>query len=186
MSVVSTEGGTRMFERLTLPARQVVVGAQEQARALGHDSIGTGHLLIALAGDPAGVATRALSALGASQETVRGLVLQITGVNPPTPDASLPFTPEARNVISGSLREALTLGHSHIGTGHLLLAMITENSGPGAEVLSQLGITDQLCQETRGLLLQDPASEGLPAPAPAATATPSAPSRGGFLRRSKN
>ena len=181
-----------MFERLTLPARQAVVQAQEAARAVGHEQIGTEHLLIALVGDPAGIATKALTALGISQDTVRRQVLEATGVHPPTPDASIPFTPEAKKALELSLREALSLGHTHIGTGHLLLGLITQGVGDGVQALTRLGVLDQVRQEVTTLLAADAAGDGeamasaadqQPAPAPAVQAQTPAPARPGFLKR---
>jgi ATP-dependent Clp protease ATP-binding subunit ClpC len=181
-----------MFERLTLPARQAVVQAQEAARAVGHEQIGTEHLLIALAGDPAGIATKALTALGISQDTVRRQVLEASGVHPPAPDASIPFTPEVKKALELSLREALSLGHTHIGTGHLLLGLITQGAGGGVRVLTRLGVLDQVRQEVTTLLAADDAGggggEAMPpvvdqqsSPAPAVPAQ--APARTGFLKR---
>ncbi|MGI8984203.1 MAG: Clp protease N-terminal domain-containing protein [Acidimicrobiales bacterium] len=128
-----------MFERFTDRARRVVVLAQEEARALHHDYIGTEHLLLGLMHEGEGVAARALDQIGVSLDVARAKVLAITGEAAGVPDGHIPFTPRAKKVLELSLREALQLGHNYIGTEHILLGLIREGEGVGAQVLMTLG-----------------------------------------------
>ncbi len=124
-----------MFERFTEPARQVVVLAQEEARALKHNYIGTEHLLLGLLREREGLAARALGALGVQLEDVRAQVAQIIGQGDEVEAGQIPFTPRAKRVLDLSLREALSLGHNYIGTEHLLLGIARENEGVAARIL---------------------------------------------------
>ncbi|HLN68019.1 MAG TPA: Clp protease N-terminal domain-containing protein, partial [Streptosporangiaceae bacterium] len=128
-----------MFERFTDRARRVMVLAQEEARMLGHNHIGTEHILLGLIREGDGVAARALEAMGISLEAVRQHVGEITGQGQQAPSGHIPFTPRAKNVLELSLREALQLGHNYIGTEHILLGLIREGGGVAAQVLVKLG-----------------------------------------------
>jgi ATP-dependent Clp protease ATP-binding subunit ClpA len=128
-----------MFERFTDRARRVVVLAQEEARTLNHNYIGTEHILLGLLREDEGVAAQALKALGISLETVRQQVEEIIGQGEQAPSGHIPFTPRAKKVLELSLREALQLGHNYIGTEHILLGLIREGHGVAAQVLVRLG-----------------------------------------------
>ena len=128
-----------MFERFTDRARRVLVLAQEEARDLNHAFIGTEHILLGLIKEGEGVAAKALDALDISYETVREKVEEAIGSNANPSPGSPPFTPRAKKVLELSLREALQLGHSYIGTEHMLLGLVREGEGVAAQVLSDLG-----------------------------------------------
>ena len=129
-----------MFERFTERARQVPVLAQDEARALGHDYIGTEHLLLGLLREEQGLAARVLDALGVTVEETRARVAEIVGQSESGPvSGQIPFTPRAKKALELSLREALALGHNHIGTEHLLLGLVRETDGVGAQILFDLG-----------------------------------------------
>ena len=128
-----------MFERFTDRARRVVVLAQEEARLLNHNYIGTEHILLGLIHEGEGVAARALESMGISLESVRSQVVEIIGQGSQAPSGHIPFTPRAKKVLELSLREALQLGHNYIGTEHILLGLIREGEGVAAQVLQQLG-----------------------------------------------
>ncbi len=128
-----------MFERFTDRARRVVVLAQEEARLLNHNYIGTEHILLGLIHEGEGVAARALESMSISLESVRFQVVEIIGQGSQAPSGHIPFTPRAKKVLELSLREALQLGHNYIGTEHILLGLIREGEGVAAQVLQQLG-----------------------------------------------
>ncbi len=128
-----------MFERFTDRARRVVVLAQEEARLLNHNYIGTEHILLGLIHEGEGVAAKALESLGISLEAVRSQVEEIIGQGGASPSGHIPFTPRAKKVLELSLREALQLGHNYIGTEHILLGLIREGEGVAAQVLVKLG-----------------------------------------------
>ncbi|WP_328468018.1 ATP-dependent Clp protease ATP-binding subunit [Actinoplanes sp. NBC_00393] len=128
-----------MFERFTDRARRVVVLAQEEARMLNHNYIGTEHVLLGLIHEGEGVAAKALESLGISLEGVRQQVEEIIGQGQQAPAGHIPFTPRAKKVLELSLREALQLGHNYIGTEHILLGLIREGEGVAAQVLVKLG-----------------------------------------------
>ncbi len=128
-----------MFERFTDRARRVVVLAQEEARMLNHNYIGTEHILLGLIHEGEGVAAKALEALTISLEGVRAQVEEIIGQGQQAPSGHIPFTPRAKKVLELSLREALQLGHNYIGTEHILLGLIREGEGVAAQVLVKLG-----------------------------------------------
>ena len=128
-----------MFERFTDRARRVVVLAQEEARLLNHNYIGTEHILLGLIHEGEGVAAKALESLGISLESVREQVQEIIGQGQQAPSGHIPFTPRAKKVLELSLREALQLGHNYIGTEHILLGLIREGEGVAAQVLIKLG-----------------------------------------------
>ena len=128
-----------MFERFTDRARRVVILAQEEARLLNHNYIGTEHILLGLIHEHEGVAAKALESLDISLESVRGQVEEIIGPGAKPPEGHIPFTPRAKRVLELSLREALQLGHNYIGTEHVLLGLIREGEGVAAQVLVKLG-----------------------------------------------
>jgi ATP-dependent Clp protease ATP-binding subunit ClpC len=128
-----------MFERFTDRARRVVVLAQEEARGLNHNYIGTEHVLLGLIHEGEGVAAKALESLGVSLQRVRQQVEEIIGQGQEAPGGHIPFTPRAKKVLELSLREALQLGHNYIGTEHILLGLIGEGEGVAAQVLVKLG-----------------------------------------------
>ena len=128
-----------VFERFTDRARRVVVLAQEEARLLNHNYIGTEHILLGLIHEGEGVAAKALESLGISLEAVRSQVEEIIGQGGSSPSGHIPFTPRAKKVLELSLRKALQLGHNYIGTEHILLGLIREGEGVAAQVLVKLG-----------------------------------------------
>jgi ATP-dependent Clp protease ATP-binding subunit ClpC len=128
-----------VFERFTDRARRVLILAQEEARSLNHGFIGTEHLLLGLIREQDGVAAQALSELGITLDGVRTKVVEVVGL-PATPSAgSPPFTPRAKKALDLALRQALQLGHNYIGTEHVLLGVVEEGEGVGAQVLVSLG-----------------------------------------------
>jgi ATP-dependent Clp protease ATP-binding subunit ClpA len=129
-----------VFERFTDRARRVIVLAQEEARLLNHDYVGTEHLLLGLVHEGQGVGARALESLGISLEVVRAQVEAVLGRGRHAPSGHLPFTPRAKKVLELTLREALELRHNYIGTEHILLGLIREGEGVAAQVLVQLGV----------------------------------------------
>jgi ATP-dependent Clp protease ATP-binding subunit ClpA len=128
-----------MFERFTDRSRRVVVLAQEEARILNHNYIGTEHLLLGLIHEGEGVAARALESLGISLEAVRQQVEEVIGRGEEPPPGHIPFTARAKKVLELSLREAMQLGHNYIGTEHILLGLLREGEGVAAQVLVKLG-----------------------------------------------
>jgi ATP-dependent Clp protease ATP-binding subunit ClpC len=128
-----------MFERFTDRSRRVVVLAQEEARMLNHNYIGTEHLLLGLVHEGEGVAARALESLGVSLEAVRQQVEEVIGRGEELPSGHIPFTARAKKVLELSLREAMQLGHNYIGTEHILLGLLREGDGVAAQVLVKLG-----------------------------------------------
>ena len=157
-----------MFERFTDRARRVVVLAQEEARMLNHNYIGTEHILLGLIHEGEGVAAKALESLGISLEAVRQQVEEIIGQGQQAPSGHIPFTPRAKKVLELSLREALQLGHNYIGTEHILLGLIREGEGVAAQVLVKLGadlnrVRQQVIQLLSGYQGKEPAPAGGPA-----------------------
>jgi ATP-dependent Clp protease ATP-binding subunit ClpC len=156
-----------MFERFTDRARRVVVLAQEEARMLNHNYIGTEHILLGLIHEGEGVAAKALESLGISLEAVRQQVEEIIGQGQQAPSGHIPFTPRAKKVLELSLREALQLGHNYIGTEHILLGLIREGEGVAAQVLVKLGadlnrVRQQVIQLLSGYQGKEPATAGGP------------------------
>jgi hypothetical protein len=144
-----------MFERFTDRARRVVVLAQEEARRLKHNYIGTEHLLLGLIKEEEGIAARALAAMGVDLEAVRGRVSEIIGEGggEAGPEGHIPFTPRAKRVLELSLREALQLDQEYIGTEHILLGLLREGEGVAAVVLVQIGADlNRVRQQVFGLL----------------------------------
>jgi ATP-dependent Clp protease ATP-binding subunit ClpA len=128
-----------MFERFTDRARQTVVLAQEEARRLGHNYIGTEHLLLGLLREGEGVAAQAIGRMGISLADVRSDVVRIIGELSEAPSGHIPFTPRSKKVLELSLREAMQLGHNYIGTEHILLGLVREGEGVAAQVLVARG-----------------------------------------------
>src|ERR687886_1072372 len=124
-----------MFERFTERARQVVVLAQEEARTLKHNYIGTEHILLGLLREEEGLAARVLESLDITVERVRAQVVRIVGSGEEVTSGQIPFTPRAKKVLELALREALSLGHNYIGTEHILLGLVRENEGVAARIL---------------------------------------------------
>jgi hypothetical protein len=151
-----------MFERFTDRARRVVVLAQEEARLLNHDHIGTEHILLGLVHEGDGVAARALTELGISLEAVRAEVEEIIGRGTEPAGGQIPFTPRAKKVLELSLREAMALGHNYIGTEHILLGLIREGEGVAAQVLAKLGASQDRVRRQVVQLLSGYAGTGLP------------------------
>src|SRR6202047_3727795 len=160
-----------MFERFTDRARRVVVLAQEEARMLNHNYIGTEHILLGLIHEGEGVAAKALESLGISLDAVRQQVEEIIGQGQQAPSGHIPFTPRAKKVLELSLREALQLGHNYIGTEHILLGLIREGDGVAAQVLVKLGadlnrVRQQVIQLLHGYQGKEPAASGRAPEAP--------------------
>src|SRR5215203_1761722 len=156
-----------MFERFTDRARRVVVLAQEEARMLNHNYIGTEHILLGLIHEGEGVAAKALESLGISLDAVRSQVQEIIGEGQQAPSGHIPFTPRAKKVLELSLREALQLGHNYIGTEHILLGLIREGEGVAAQVLNKLGadlnrVRQQVIQLLSGYQGKEPVAAGGP------------------------
>ncbi|MDN4480671.1 ATP-dependent Clp protease ATP-binding subunit [Demequina muriae] len=154
-----------MFERFTDRARRVVVLAQEEARMLNHNYIGTEHILLGLVREGEGVAAKALEAMDISLNGVREQVQEIIGEGSHAPSGHIPFTPRAKKVLELSLREALQLGHNYIGTEHILLGLIREGEGVAAQVLGKLGadlggVRQQVIQLLSGYEGKEPATAG--------------------------
>ncbi len=154
-----------MFERFTDRARRVLVLAQEEARLLNHSFIGTEHILLGLIHEGEGVAAKALDSLGITLESVREKVEETIGMTGTPPTGSPPFTPRAKKVLELSLREALQLGHSYIGTEHMLLGLVREGEGVAAQVLVSLGadlgrVRQQVIQMMSGYQGKETAGSG--------------------------
>ena len=155
-----------MFERFTDRARRVVVLAQEEAKMLNHNYIGTEHILLGLIHEGEGVAAKALESLNISLESVREQVQEIIGQGQQQPTGHIPFTPRAKKVLELSLREALQLGHNYIGTEHILLGLIREGEGVAAQVLVKLGadlnrVRQQVIQLLSGFQGKEQVSAGV-------------------------
>ncbi|SDD07272.1 ATP-dependent Clp protease ATP-binding subunit [Auraticoccus monumenti] len=156
-----------MFERFTDRARRVVVLAQDEARMLNHNYIGTEHILLGLIHEGEGVAAKALESLGISLEAVREKVEEIIGHGQQSPTGHIPFTPRAKKVLELSLREALQINHTYIGTEHILLGLIREGEGVAAQVLVKLGadlnrVRNQVLQLLSGFQGKETTSSGAP------------------------
>jgi ATP-dependent Clp protease ATP-binding subunit ClpA len=136
-----------VFERFTERARQVVVLAQEEARALKHNYIGTEHILLGLLREEEGVAAQVLRSFDVTAEGVRAQIVQIVGEGDEAPTGQIPFTPRAKKVLELALREALSLGHNYIGTEHILLGVTRENEGVAARILLEFDVGPQPVRE---------------------------------------
>jgi len=154
-----------VFERFTDRARRVLVLAQEESRLLNHNHIGTEHLLLGLIHEHEGIAAQALAQMDISLEAVREKVEETIVLSGGPRIGSPPFTPRAKKVLELSLREALKLGHNHIGTEHLLLGIVSEGEGVGVQVLTTLGADPlRVRQQVIRLLSSGQASEGADPP----------------------
>ena len=140
-----------MFERFTERARQVVVLAQEEARTLKHNYIGTEHILLGLLREEEGLAARVLESLDITVERVRAQVVRIVGSGEEVTSGQIPFTPRAKKVLELALREALSLGHNYIGTEHILLGLVRENEGVAARILLDF---DADCEKIRDQVIR--------------------------------
>jgi ATP-dependent Clp protease ATP-binding subunit ClpC len=137
-----------MFERFTDQARRIVVLAQEEARLLSHDYIGTEHLLLGLVREDQSIAAEALASLGIKLEAVRQQVLEIVGKGKRGSSGHIPFTSRAKKVLELSLREALQLGHNYIDTEHVLLGLLREGNGVAVRILAELGADPRSVRRT--------------------------------------
>jgi ATP-dependent Clp protease ATP-binding subunit ClpC len=147
-----------MFERFTEPARQVVVIAQEEARALQHNYIGTEHLLLGLLREEQGLAAHVLGSLGLTLEKARARVIRIVAPSEEMTSGQIPFTPRAKKVLELALREALALGHDYIGTEHVLLGLVREHEGVAMRVLLEFDADSGKVRNE--VIRQLPSSEG--------------------------
>jgi ATP-dependent Clp protease ATP-binding subunit ClpC len=136
-----------VFERFTEPARQVVVFAQDEARELKHNYIGTEHILLGLIREEQGLAARVLGSLGVTLEGVRAQVGRIIGSGDDVTTGQIPFTPRSKKVLELSLREALALGHNYIGTEHVLLGLAAEREGVACRILLDFGVSPDAVRE---------------------------------------
>jgi ATP-dependent Clp protease ATP-binding subunit ClpC len=144
-----------MFERFTDRARRVVVLAQDEARTLKHNYIGTEHILLGLVQEGQGVGARTLESLGISLETVRQQVEAVVAPGKRAPSGHIPFTPRAKKVLELSLKESLHLGHDYIGTEHILLGLIRQGDGVAAHVLAGLGAGLDRTRDEAARLLEE-------------------------------
>jgi len=135
------------FARFTDRARNVVIKAQEEARRAGNEQIGTEHLVLGLLHEPDGLAVRALEALGVPADTVRDRTVAILGPAGEAAPAHLPFSPGAKRVRDLTFQEALRLGHNYVGTEHILLGLLSDDTEPGARVLIELGVHKDRVEE---------------------------------------
>jgi ATP-dependent Clp protease ATP-binding subunit ClpC len=147
--------GNAMFERFTDRARRVVVSAQDEARQLDQNYIGTEHILLGLVHEGNGVAGKALESLGISLDEIRQRVEETIGRGQHASSGHIPFTPRAKKVLELSLREAQQLGHHYIGTEHILLGLISEGDGVAAQVLTSLGADHDRVREQATRLLAE-------------------------------
>jgi ATP-dependent Clp protease ATP-binding subunit ClpC len=162
-----------MFERFTDRARRVVVLAQEESQRLSHNYIGTEHLLLGLLAEREGVAARALESLNVTLTAAREQVEEIVGLGEQHPQGHIPFTPRAKKILELSLREALTTGSQVIDTQHLLLGLVDEGDGVGAQILQRLGATAQAVRETVVRLINaEPEAAEVTGPGSEPTAVP--------------
>ncbi len=160
-----------MFERFTERARQVIVLAQEEARTLRHNYIGTEHMLLGLLREADGVAARVLGSLEVTLEEVRAEVTRIVGEGDAESQGQIPFTPRAKKVLEMALREALSLGHNYIGTEHVLLGLVRESEGVAARILADLDVDpERVRQEVMRMLSAPTRKSGRGATAQAAQA----------------
>jgi Clp amino terminal domain, pathogenicity island component len=148
---MSSQYAPAVFDRFTELARQVVVLAQEEARALKHNYIGTEHILLGLLREEEGLAARVLESLDITMEKVRAQVAWIVGQGAEVTTGQIPFTPRAKKVLELALREALSLGHNYIGTEHILLGLVRENEGVAARILLDF---DANAEKLRGEIIR--------------------------------
>src|SRR4026207_1587013 len=171
-----------MFERFTERARQVVVLAQEEARTLKHNYIGTEHILLGLLREEEGLAARVLESLDITVERVRAQVVRIVGSGEEVTSGQIPFTPRAKKVLELALREALSLGHNYIGTEHILLGLARENEGVAARILLDFDADAEKIRNEIIRMLSGPGRRQSGAGAPAGEKTKSSKLRGRFGR----
>ncbi len=155
-----------MFERFTERARQVVVLAQEEARTLKHNYIGTEHILLGLLREEEGVGARVLELLGVTIERTRAEVLKLVGSGEEVTAGQIPFTPRAKKVLELALREALSFAHNYIGTEHILLGLMRENEGVAARVLREFGADPEKVRNEVIRMVSGPGSPVAARPAP--------------------
>jgi ATP-dependent Clp protease ATP-binding subunit ClpA len=153
-----------MFERFTDRARHTVVLAQEEARRLDHNYIGTEHILLGIAREDQGLAAATLAAMGLNPADLRQEIEALTGRGDSSPSGHIPFTPRAKKSLELALRESVQLGSGYIGTEHLLLGVIREGEGPGAQVLAAHGVTLDGTREIVVRMLRERGAEGRPGP----------------------
>ncbi len=164
-----------MFERFTDRARRVVVLAQEESQRLSHNYIGSEHLLLGLLAEQEGVAARALESLNVTLTAAREQVEEIIGPGQQTPRGHIPFTPRAKKILELALREALTMSSQVIDTQHLLLGLIDEGDGVGAQILQRLGATTQAVREAVTRLINaEPEADMVTGPESGPRAVPAA------------
>jgi ATP-dependent Clp protease ATP-binding subunit ClpA len=156
-----------VFERFTERARQVVVLAQEEARALRHNYIGTEHLLLGLLREEQGIGARVLESLGVTLDGVRAQVAEIVGQGEDVVGGQVPFTPRGKRVLDLALREALSMGHNWIGTEHVLLGLVRENDGVAMQILLDRGLSADRIRDEVVRMLGGPPPAGGPPPPPA-------------------
>ncbi len=159
-----------MFERFTERARDVVVLAQQEARELKHNYIGTEHILLGLLREREGLAARALESLGVSFEGALEQLVRIVGSGEEVTSGEIPFTPRAKKILELALREALALGHNYVGTEHLLLGLVRENEGVASRILLDFDIDSEKIRTTVIGMLPGPDNQ----PHSSATARPRA------------
>jgi ATP-dependent Clp protease ATP-binding subunit ClpC len=139
-----------MIQKFTPPARQAVVLAQHEARGLGHDYVGTEHLLLGLVREEAGGAARVLASLGVTPDAVREQVVEMLGRGDADGTGQLVFTPRVKKVLELALRESGAMGHSAIGTEHFLIGLVRDGGGVANRILEQLGADDRRILEALG------------------------------------
>jgi ATP-dependent Clp protease ATP-binding subunit ClpC len=152
---------SRVFERFTEDARQVVIHAQDAGRELRHGSIGTEHLLLGLVQDTAQLPWHLLRPLGVDNESVHAKLLEIVGHGDHTTAGQIPFTPRAKKVLELALRETLSLGHNEIRSGHVLLGLLREGDGVGVRILLDLGVSTADLREQVVKRLEAPDAAGI-------------------------
>ena len=156
-----------MFERFTERARQVIVLAQDEARHLRHNYIGTEHILVGLLREEEGIAARVLVQLGIDEDEVRAQVARIVGQGDEVATGQIPFTPRTKKVLELALREAMSLGHNYIGTEHILLGLVRENNGVAARILVDFGAdAEKIRNEIIRMLSGGPGRSAHKAPEP--------------------
>ncbi len=155
-----------MFERFTERARQVVVLAQDESRRLGHDSIGTEHILLGLLREEEGIAARVLETLDVTLEEVQADVIRVVGRGETPETGQIPFTPGGKKTLELALREAVALGHDYIGTEHVLLGLVRADEGVGAEILREHDADPERIRQAIIRMLSGSAPLGEPKPEP--------------------
>ncbi|MGH9214021.1 MAG: Clp protease N-terminal domain-containing protein [Acidimicrobiales bacterium] len=156
----SWAGKRGLFTRFTARARDVAVGAQQAARDLGHNYVGTEHILLALYTDSGSIAAKALASWEISRDEVVAEVEQRIGRGGVVPSGHIPYTPRAKKILELSLREALSLGHNYIGTEHILLGVVRVDDGIGGQILGDRGVTSDQARQTIVSLLTGDMARG--------------------------